>query len=185
MARKISVTKEMLLNAAFEITKEEGMRDLTARRLAAKAGCSTQPIFRVYDGMGVLCDEVFGLAVSDFSDFYESYPQKSETPFVNLGMAYIAYAMQNPQLFRLLFLEEKRCNATLFGILNGKNNNLHREIKKAGAMGVTNPSDIFMKMWIFIHGAASMVITGDYDLTMEETCSLLENAYRSYTNERD
>ena len=35
---------------------------------------------------------------------------------------------------------------------------------------------------IFIHGAASMVITGDYDLTMEETCTLLENAYHSFAN---
>ena len=58
----------------------------------------------------------------------------------------------------------------------------HKEIAKAGAMGINNPSDIFMKMWIFIHGAASMVITGDYDLTMEETCTLLENAYHSFTN---
>ncbi len=180
MARKISVTKEMLLNAAFEITKEEGLRELTARKLASRAGCSTQPIFRVYEGMDTLCDDIFVLAISDFSDFYDSYPAKSNTPFVNLGMAYIEYAMQKPQLFRLLFLEEKRCNASLFGILNGKNNALHKEIAKAGAMGVQNPSDIFMKMWIFIHGAAAMVITGDYDLTMEETCSLLENAYRSY-----
>ncbi len=182
MARKISVTKEMLLNAAFEITREEGLREVTARKLASKAGCSTQPIFRVYTGMDVLCDEVFSLAISDFSDFYVEYPVKSDVPFVNLGMAYIEYAAKEPQLFRLLFLEEKRCDATLFGILNGKDSLLHKEIAKAGAMGSKNPSDIFMKMWIFIHGAASMVITGDYDLTMEETCTLLENAFHSFAN---
>lgn len=182
MARKISVTKEMLLNAAFEITKKEGLREVTARKLASKAGCSTQPIFRVYAGMDVLCDEVFALAISDFSDFYEKYPAKSNVPFVNLGMAYIEYAAKEPQLFRLLFLEEKRCDATLFGILNGKDSSLHKEIAKAGAMGIKNPSDIFMNMWIFIHGAASMVITGDYDLMMEETCALLESAYHSFAN---
>ena len=99
MARKISVTKEMLLNAAFEITKEEGLRELTARKLAARAGCSTQPIFRVYEGMDTLCDDIFALSISDFSDFYDGYPTKSNTPFVNLGMAYIEYAMQKPECF--------------------------------------------------------------------------------------
>ena len=181
MARKISVTKEMLLNAAFEITKEEGLREVTARKLASKAGCSTQPIFRVYTGMDVLCDEVFSLAISDFSDFYVEYPVKSDVPFVNLGMAYIEYAAKEPQLFRLLFLEEKRCDATLFGILNGKDSLLHKEIAKAGAMGSKNPSDIFMKMWIFIHGAACMSLTGDFDLSDKETHALLKSSYQAYS----
>ena len=34
-------------------------------------------------------------------------------------------------------------------------------------------SGLFMKMWIFIHGCACMVLTGDYDLTKEETLDLL------------
>lgn len=181
MARKISVTKDMLICAAFEITKKEGLREVTARKLASKAGCSTQPIFRIYSGMDELADEVFNLAVDDFSGFYTNYPGKSEVPFVNLGMAYIEYAFQNPQLFKLLFLDDKRCEATLFGILNGKTGALHKEINKAAALGVKNPGDIFMKMWIFIHGAASMVITGDYDLSMEETVGLLENSYKAFT----
>lgn len=181
MARKISVTKDMLINAAFEITKEEGLREVTARKLASKAGCSTQPIFRIYSGMDELGDEVFTLAIDDFSAFYTNYPSKSEVPFVNLGMAYIEYASESPRLFQLLFLDEKRCDATLFGILNGKTGALHKEINKATATGVKNPGDIFMKMWIFIHGAASMVITKDYDLSMEETLGLLETAYKSFT----
>lgn len=181
MARKISVTKEMLINAAFEITKEEGLREVTARRLASKAGCSTQPIFRIYTGMDDLYDEVFSLAIDHFAAFYGEYPAKSDLPFVNLGMAYIEYAMQNPKLFQLLFLDEKRCGASLFSILNGSTGALHKEIAKATAMGAKNPSDVFMKMWIFIHGAASMVITGDYDLSMEETEQLLENAFHSFS----
>ncbi len=36
-----------------------------------------------------------------------------------------------------------------------------------------------MKMWIFIHGCACMVLTGDYDLTEEETIDLLEDIYKS------
>ena len=47
MARKETITKEDIIQAAFEILQEEGIEQVTARKLAAKANCSTQPIFRV------------------------------------------------------------------------------------------------------------------------------------------
>ena len=48
MARKESVTKNDILEAAFSILQEEGIEQVTARKLAARANCSTQPIFRIY-----------------------------------------------------------------------------------------------------------------------------------------
>ena len=41
MARKESITKDALLTAAFALLQEEGSLQVTARKLAAKAGCST------------------------------------------------------------------------------------------------------------------------------------------------
>lgn len=180
MARKISITKEMLINSAFEMAKEEGLKEVTARKLAAKAGCSTQPIFRVYSSMDEMYDEVYQMAVAYFSEYYGKYRGNSDVPFTNLGMAYIEFAGKEVQLFRMLFMEEKRCNASLFGILNGKTGALHKEILRAKEQGAKDPSGIFMKMWIFIHGAAAMMTTGDYDLSMEETKGLLEEAYASF-----
>ena len=51
MARKETITKNDILNAAFEMARTEGVGQVSARTLAAKAGCSTQPIFRVYKNM--------------------------------------------------------------------------------------------------------------------------------------
>ena len=48
MARKESITREDLIKAAFAILQEDGIEQVTARKLAAKANCSTQPIFRIY-----------------------------------------------------------------------------------------------------------------------------------------
>lgn len=180
MARKISITKEMLIESAFEMAREEGLMEVTARKLATRTGCSTQPIFRVYHCMDEMYDEVYQKAVAFFADFYNQYPGSCEVPFVNLGMAYIDFAGKEPQLFRMLFLEKKRCDASLFGILNGTTGALHQEIGKAKAQGAKDLSGIFMKMWIFIHGAASMMTTGDYDLSMKETEGLLTEVYQSY-----
>ncbi len=175
MARKQSITKEAILQAAFEMTRAEGLTNVTARRLADHAGCSTQPIFRVYSAMDELYGEIYEMAISYFSDYYANFKGVDQTPFVNLGLAYIQFAEKEPQLFQLLFMGEKRNGHSLIELLNG-NGALVKEIGKAGAKG----SDIFMKMWIFIHGAACMVITGDYDLTQEQTKQLLLESYRAY-----
>ena len=61
--------------------------------------------------------------------------------------------------------------------------NVVKEINLARTMGCSNPGHMFMKMWIFIHGAACMTLSGDFDLTDEETISLLEKSYESFARE--
>ena len=69
-----------------------------------------------------------------------------------------------------------------YEILNGNKGNVMWEIQKARVDGCKDADQLFMKMWIFIHGAACMTITGDYDLSAAETISLLEDSYRSFLN---
>ena len=51
MARKEIISKDGLLDSAFNMIRESGFSELTARKLAAFAGCSTQPIFRNFENM--------------------------------------------------------------------------------------------------------------------------------------
>lgn len=177
MARKESVTIRDILENAFEMTREEGFASVTARKVAVRVGCSTQPIFRVYKNMEELWEEVYKKAVLFFQDYYDLFPQMGTVPFSNLGMAYIAFAKEEKNLFRLLFLSEFAARKSLYEILNGKKGNVLCEINKASAMGCANPQGMFMRMWLFIHGAACMSLTGDYDLSDAETRKLLEQEY--------
>ncbi len=180
MARKETITKEMIIDTAFLLTCEEGIEHVTARKLAAKANCSTQPIFRIYKNMEELQDDLYQKMIDYFEDFYASSPKKEDTPFVNLGFAYIKFAEKEKHLFRALFLSENRVGKSLYELLNGNTGAVVTQINKAKMNGTTNASELFMKMWIFIHGAACMVITGDYDLSEEETISLLKDSYSAY-----
>lgn len=183
MARKESITVEQILDTAFAMTREEGFTNVTARKVAAKAGCSTQPIFRVYKNMEELWNAVYEKAADFFIDFYEAYPRNGKTPFSNLGMAYITFAGEEKYLFELLFLSETKSGMnkkTMYELLNGRRGNVVYEINLARAQGCQDPGDLFMKMWIFIHGAACMTLTGDYDLSRQETLELLERTYQSF-----
>ncbi len=180
MARKESITIEKILETAFEMVREEGVEAVTARKLAAKAGCSTQPIFRVYKNMEELEAELFEKAVDFFQEFYRGYEKTYAIPFMNLGMAYIAFALKEKNLFKLLFLQNEKRSKSFYEILNGKEGFVMREINRAKEDGCAKPSEMFMKIWMLIHGAGCMAITGDYDLEEAETVSMLQSAYQAF-----
>lgn len=184
MARKETITIQMILDTAFTMTREEGFANVTARKVAAKAGCSTQPIFRVYKNMDELWTAVYEKAVAFFQDYYSLYPRMGKTPFANLGMAYIAFAREEKHLFELLFVNGGAQRRSMYEILNGDQGNVVYEINLARVSGCPDPSDIFMKMWIFIHGAACMTLTGDYDLSDVQTLELLERSYEAFVGKK-
>ncbi|MBQ3105106.1 MAG: TetR/AcrR family transcriptional regulator [Lachnospiraceae bacterium] len=181
MARKEMVSRSFLINTAFDMMCQEGLENVTARKLAARAGCSTQPIFRLYASMEDLWRELFELAVEYFEDYYKEMPEADNPPFVNLGIAYIRFAMEESHVFKMLFLDEQRWGKSLYEMLNGREGNLTKEINAAKAAGCKSTGELFTKMWIFIHGAACMSITGDYDLEEEETVRLLRSVYTAFS----
>ena len=98
-------------------------------------------------------------------------------------MAYIAFAREEKHLFELLFVNSRPGRKSMYEILNGGEGNVVYEINLAKSAGCPDPGSLFMKMWIFIHGAACMTLTGDYDLSDVETLELLERSCRSFMSE--
>ena len=180
MARKETVTKTILLDAAFAMLKDEGIDQVTARKLAAKANCSTQPIFRIYNNMEELYADLFEKALESFGQYVADYPKTTVVPFVSLGQAYIGFAQNYPNVFRFLFLTKERFGKSLYDMINGSQGYVTREIQAATSQGTSNAGELFMKMWMFIHGAAGMSLTGDYDLSESETVSMLKDAYQAF-----
>ena len=180
MARKESITIEMIVDTSLEMVRKEGFQSLTARKIAAEVGCSTQPIFRVFKNMEELQQAVYEKAVDYFRAYYKKAPKNSGIPFTNLGLAYITFAREEKHYFKLLFVDGIPGSKSMYEVLNGEDGNVVKEINLARSLGCKDPGDMFMRMWIFIHGAACMTLTGDYDLTDEETVSLLEKSYEAF-----
>lgn len=181
MPRKEMITEEMLLYAAFSLAREEGIRNVTARKLAKKTGCSTQPIFRIYKNMEELEDAVFKHTAEYFGDYCGNCPKGNETPFVDLAIAYISFARQEPNLFRMLFVEALPEGNNVYDLVNGGEKGLIRaQINKVQGLSANQAGALFSRIWVFIHGMACMALTGDFDLTREESVRMIECTYRSF-----
>ena len=59
MPPKAKVTRDMILEAAFALVRQEGHSALNARALARKLGCSTQPILYNFATMEALSVQYF------------------------------------------------------------------------------------------------------------------------------
>ena len=94
MPPKEKIVKEDILAAAVKLVREQGEEGINARAIAAKLGCSTQPIFSNFASM----DEVKAAVIEECGRIYEAYIQREQAsgkwkPYKAFGMAYIRFAM--------------------------------------------------------------------------------------------
>ncbi|KZB56159.1 TetR family transcriptional regulator [Thalassospira lucentensis] len=102
--------RNVLLQKAENILNEEGPSGLSLRRLARMTGVSEAAPYRHFDGKdGILA----AVAIDAFERFAERLEnvaanvQKHEERIMALGAAYVHFAVDFPQHFRLIFGRER------------------------------------------------------------------------------
>jgi AcrR family transcriptional regulator len=97
--------RERLLEAAIRVLAAGGPEALQARRLAAEVGMSTMAVYTHFGGMGGLITEIVREGFIRFGRKMEAIPRGDDpvADLLALGLAYRDHALQNPQLYRLMF----------------------------------------------------------------------------------
>lgn len=176
MPPRCKFTKEEIINAALDVIRKEGSSGLTARALAAELGCSAKPIFGLFRNM----EEVQTEAVSAANALYQSYTSRSIAegeypPYKASGIAYVRFAKEEKELFKLLFMRDRSREAAeenreeLLPVL--------KMIREATGMGEEEAYTFHIEMWIFVHGMAAMFATNYLDLDEEYISKALTDAY--------
>lgn len=178
MPPKVKVTKEQILDASFRLVRKEGKNNLHARRIAKELNISTQPIFSSFSSMKDIIEEVKKRAL----EVYHQYIQeglKMDKPFKGTGIQYIAFAKNEPQLFRLLFMDQLNQNYQDIHIDNKEKEEMQTYlIAETIGCSYEKAKMIQLESWIFVHGIACMMVTNTiyFDDTMIST--LLTDFYR-------
>lgn len=173
MPPEIKVTKDRILETAYAMTREEGFENVTARRLAARLECSTQPIFRAYKNMDELKADIAELATDAFTGVInDSFNDRR--PLHALVMNYLKFALREKNLYRMMFMDvdsEGSAFSDIFGD-PGFDQVLMR-MDDMDAFSLMERRLLFMQSWIFVHGMASMTVTGDLSLSESDLEDLL------------
>ena len=176
MPPKIRITREEIVRAATELVRREGANALNARSVAAELGCSTQPIFSNYGTMEELKAAVIVSAESVYRDYAGEETARGEyPPYKAGGMAYIRFAAEETELFRLLFMrdrsgetipEETELGADMEALVRG-NTGLDGDTAKL----------FHLEMWAFVHGIAVIIATDYLKLDRELVSRMLTDCY--------
>ena len=101
MSRKAFFTKEDFIEAGVSLVRDLGIDALTARTLSKRMGCSTSPIFSVYENLSQLKDDV----VKRVCEMYEDYVADSinyNPAFKEFGRRVVQFGINEPRLFNLV-----------------------------------------------------------------------------------
>ena len=176
MPPKVKTTKEDIRNTAFAIVRQQGAQALNARTVAAVLGCSTQPIFSNFATM----EELKLAVVQEATALYESYVcRETESgeypPYKAGGMAYIRFAKEERELFKLLYM----CDRSGEDIPQQTDSftRMTDMIRRNMGMDADTANLFHLEMWAYVHGIAAMFATGFLDLDWDLVSKMLTDVY--------
>lgn len=173
MPAKQKLTKEQIELAALEIVRRSGPEGLNARALAKALDCSTQPIFSNFASMEELSGAVEARARLLYEERISRGMAELAPPYMGSGLAYITFAREEKQLFRLLFMCDRR------GDYEPRENtdDVIAALRKKTGLSYEEAMEKHLMMWVFVHGIAVMINTGYLDWTEEQTRAMLEKEF--------
>jgi AcrR family transcriptional regulator len=177
MPPKFKFKKEEIVECALQLVREEGNDALTARALGARLGSSPKPIFGLFSGM----DEVQSAVIDAANVRYlacqaQTIASQNIPPYKAMGMAYIRFAIEEPQLFRLLFMREREASEAEKPSEDWKN--AVKIIEENLGLNHENATVFQMEMWSFVHGIAAMYATNYLKPDLDLVSAMLTDLFQ-------
>jgi len=179
MPKSILITKEMIDEAAFAIAKEKGIQSLSARSIADRLKCSTQPLYKTYSNMEELKENTM-LKLSNFVMQKIITYKKTDSPFLNSGLGYIEFAKNEKYLFQMFCIESKVHNVLKPDIKNKAIKKLMDKEVIELSLSKESKDKIFTQTMIFAYGLAVLAFLDHLEIKEDETANLLKNAFESF-----
>ena len=169
MPPKPKYTKEEIVAAAFELTREKGIDAVVAREVGKRLNTSSSPIFTIWSSMEELKEDVRRLAIQKYreymADIFDYFPS-----FKEFGMRCVGFAVEEPNLFRLLFLTKREEHSPYVRFKQEFESifiPLVEEIMSQFGLSKSDAEDILSQMIIFANGIAAYVLTDENSFSRE------------------
>ena len=176
MAPRVKVTKEDIVKTAVSLVRESGEEGINARAVAAALGCSTQPVFSNFASMEALRAAVSEAAFGRYLGFLRAEAEKGKYPaYKAFGMAYIRFASEERELFKLLFMCDRG------GEPLGQTEDFETSVQmlmKTNGLTEARARRMHFEMWSCVHGLAVMAATSFLTQSEAAVSEMLSDVYQ-------
>lgn len=175
---KAKITKEMVTDAAFEVTRVMGAENVNARTVSEKLGCSTQPVMYHFAKIEELKRTVYEKADAFHTErLMDIDPDKGV--MLSIGLNYIRFAVREPNLFRLLFQSGFAVENSLLEMISSEElKPVLAVMQRAMEMSEKQTKEVFATIALFAHGYASIIANNSLEYDEKTVSADLTRAYR-------
>ena len=172
MPPKFKFKREEIVEAAVNLTRRGGVDAVTARGIAGELGVSTQPIFTCFKNMEEAKEEVRIYAEKLCHNYLEKGVESS-IPFFGFGMAYIRFAKEEPELYKMLFINPDKEGESMLDTLSGIRLIVINSIEKTYRFNEKESKRLFRDLWLVAHSITTLCVGGICPFSDEEITKIL------------
>ncbi|MBD5452773.1 MAG: TetR/AcrR family transcriptional regulator [Lachnospiraceae bacterium] len=179
MPPKSKISKDMVIDAAFEIARKTGAENINARTVSKKLNCSTQPVMYHFATIEELKRAVYAKSDRYHTEYLMNIEKPQKGIMLGIGLNYIRFAIKEPHLFRFLFQSGFAIENSLLEMIDSKElEPVLSAMQNAIGMSLEQTKEVFLTISMFAHGYASIIANNSLEYDEELVAAHLERAYR-------
>ncbi len=159
-------TETAILDAGRDLLAEGGIQALSMRAVASRVGISATAIYNYFENKQALVERVVRRGFERFDEYLRaavaSAPKGSADRLYALGQAYIRFALENREYFRVLFTMQSDRPRELEELPEGGGYYLLRqcveEAMEAGEIRRGDPDLVVLYLWSHVHGLVTLFL---------------------------
>lgn len=157
MPPKAKITKEMIVEEAFQIARTQGADKITARSIAQRLKCSTQPVLYYFATVEEIKEAVYQRADAYHTRFLMG-TEGGGDGMLGIGLRYVRFAAEERNLFHLLFQPGAFSGASLNDLVSSEElNPIIQALRQETGVTEDAAREIFSTLFVFVHGYASLL----------------------------
>jgi len=178
MPPKTRITKDMIIDAAAEVARQSGYESINARTVSEQLHCSTQPVMYHFSTIDAMKRAVYARVDRLHSEYLmTNLPQQD--PVLGIGLNYIRFAVEEPQLFRFLFQSGYAEENSLLEMTDSEElTPILAAMQQSTGLSMKKTKQIFLTVALFAHGYASIIANNGLEFDEKLVAEHLEQAWR-------
>lgn len=174
------ITRDMVLEAAFAIAREQGPEQVLVKSIAQRLGCSVQPIYSYCDNMESLRGCLEQMAGDLLRQYLTEHVDRNDL-FRSTGETYLRFAKEEPRLFRLYFFRRRPPSDSLAGLCAQESDpRMAAFLQNTLGLSEADAKALHLHMTIYTMGLAFLLSTSGGILPLPELERQTEAAYAAF-----
>lgn len=178
MPPKAKITKDMIIDAAFEIARTTGAENINARTVSEKLNCSTQPVMYHFSTIEELKKAAYEKSNLYHTEYLMGSTNRQEDIMLGIGLNYIRFAIEEPYLFRFIFQSGFVVENSLLEIIDSEDlSPVISVMQETMNISIKQTKEVFLTLAMFVHGYASIIGNNSLDYDEELIKGHLKRVY--------